>query len=147
MAYSRKPEFCSSRFLKDKLDEKMLQKGFNQELPTFTAILGDSYYLTLPVFEETLRIISSITPKDSKIIFDFPDENTFSKNQVKRVLEFAEITEKLGEPMLHCFSTEEIKTALEVNSLQMATHYTPQIIQQLYFDDRTDRLKAYENLP
>lgn len=63
MAYPQNLNFVPVDFSKDKLDEKLLQKGFNPELPSFTAILGVSYYLILPVFEETLRIISSITPK------------------------------------------------------------------------------------
>ena len=141
--------FVPVDFSRDSLKEKLLEKGFNPSLPTFTAILGVSYYLTLPVFEQTLRTISEITPSGSRLIFDFPDETTFSKEQEKlnpRVKELADVTEKLGEPMLHGFSVEEIRAALERNGFEVATHYTPEIIQSLYFEGRNDGLKAYENV-
>ena len=48
--------------------------------------------------------------------------------------------------MLHGFSVEEVKEALERNSFELASHYTPEIIQSLYFEGRTDGLKAYENV-
>lgn len=141
--------FVPVDFSRDSLKEKLLENGFNPSLPTFTAILGVSYYLTLPVFEETLRTISEITPSGSRLIFDFPDETTFNKNQAEinpRVKELADVTEKLGEPMLHGFSVEEIEAALKRNGFEIATHYTPEIIQSLYFEERDDGLKAYENV-
>lgn len=138
--------FVSVDFSKEHLDEKLLANGFNPNLPTFTAILGVSYYLTLPVFEDTLRVISKITPKGSKVIFDFPDDTTFSSKQSKRVLELAKVTEKLGEPMLHGFTVQEISDALERNELSMKVHEDPSKIQQRYFGNRNDELKAYENV-
>ena len=115
----------------------------------FTAILGVSYYLTLPVFEETLRIISELTSEGSCVIFDFPDDSTFSKSQSEqnpRVKELAEVTKRLGEPMLHGFSVEEIKGALERHSMFIDRHEGPEEIQKKYFSNRKDDLKAYENV-
>jgi methyltransferase (TIGR00027 family) len=141
--------FVPVDFSKDSLKEKLLEKGFDSNLPTFTAILGVTYYLTLPVFEQTLKIISELSPEGSKLIFDFPDERTFSeelKKNAPRVQELADVTEKLGEPMLHGFSTEEVKQALERNAFELASHYRPETIQDLYFEGRSDGLKAYENV-
>ena len=141
--------FVPVDFSKDSLKEKLLEKGFDSNLPTFTAILGVTYYLTLPVFEQTLKIISELSPEGSKLIFDFPDERTFSeelKKDAPRVQELADVTEKLGEPMLHGFSTEEVKQALERNAFELASHYRPETIQDLYFEGRSDGLKAYENV-
>lgn len=141
--------FVPVDFSKDSLKEKLLEKGFDPNIPTFTAILGVTYYLTLPVFEQTLKIISELSPEGSKLIFDFPDERTFSeelKKNAPRVQELADVTEKLGEPMLHGFSTEEVKQALERNAFELASHYRPETIQDLYFEGRSDGLKAYENV-
>ena len=141
--------FVPVDFSRDNLEEKLIESGFDTTLPTFTAILGVSYYLTLPVFEETLRIISDITPDGSRIIFDFPDDTTFSESQAKnhpRVMELAEVTAKLGEPMLHGFSVKEIENALERHSLKIDSHEAPEEIQKIYFSGRNDNLKAYENV-
>ena len=48
--------------------------------------------------------------------------------------------------MLHGFSVDEIKEVLKRNGFEIATHYTPEIIQSLYFEGRDDGLKAYENV-
>ena len=141
--------FVPVDFSKDSLKEKLLENGFDPTLPTFTAILGVTYYLTLPVFEQTLKIISELSSEGSKLIFDFPDEKTFSEElaeKAPRVRELAEVTKKLGEPMLHGFSIEEVNGALARNSFEVASHFTPEIIQSLYFEGRTDGLKAYENV-
>lgn len=141
--------FVPVDFSKDNLKDRLLQSGFDTTLPTFTAILGVSYYLTLPVFEETLRIISELTSEGSRVIFDFPDDSTFSERQSElnpRVKELAEVTKRLGEPMLHGFSVEEIKGALERHSMFIDRHEGPEEIQKKYFSNRKDDLKAYENV-
>lgn len=141
--------FVPVDFSKDSLKEKLLENGFDTSLPTFTAILGVSYYLTLPVFEETLKIISEVTGKGSRVIFDFPDDSTFSALQEAenpRVKELADVTEKLGEPMLHGFSVREIEEALARHSFSINRHESPDEIQKKYFAGRSDELKAYENV-
>ena len=138
--------FVPVDFTKDSLKEKLLENGFNPELPTFTAIPGVSYYLELSVFEETLKIISEVTGKESCIIFDFPDETTLSEKAAQRVKKLAEITAKLGEPMVKGFSFKEIKEALERHSLKIENHESPADIQKNYFAERKDKLCAFENV-
>ena len=141
-------KFIPMDFSKDSLEEKLLEGGFDVNAPVFTAILGVSYYLTLPVFEETLKIISEMAVTKSRIIFDFPDETTFNSDGIKfsRVGELARITERLGEPMLHGFSLEEIRASLGRHGLRIVKHETPAVIQKKYFSNRSDGLKAYENV-
>jgi len=138
--------FVPVDFTKDSLREKLLENGFNPELPTFTAILGVSYYLELSVFEETLKIISDLTREESRIIFDFPDKTTKSLSAAPRVRNLAAITEKLGEPMVKGFSIHEIRRALGTHSLKIERHESPKEIQKKYFFGRNDKLSAFENV-
>lgn len=138
--------FVPVDFTKDSLKERLLEQGFNPNLPTFTAILGVSYYLELGVFEETLKVISEITNENSQIIFDFPDETTLSSHAAERVKKLAQITAGLGEPMLKGFSIKEIQNALARNSLKIENYQSPKDIQNLYFSGRRDNLRAYENV-
>lgn len=138
--------FVPVDFTRDSLKERLLEAGFNPELPTFTAILGVSYYLELNVFEETLKIISDITNSESRIIFDFPDETTLSMNAAPRVEELARITAKLGEPMVKGFSVDEIQNALARHAMKIENHESPNDIQNKYFKGRNDSLKAFENV-
>ena len=56
----------------------------------------------------------------------------------------ADITEKLGEKMLHGYSFDEIKEALKNHGFDVEEHETPVIIQQRYF--RNSNIKAFENI-
>ena len=138
--------FVPVDFTRDSLKERLLENGFDTNLPTFTAILGVSYYLELGVFEETLKVISEITNSQSQVIFDFPDETTLSARAAKRVTRLAQITASLGEPMVRGFSVKEIQDALERHSLKIENHESPKDIQNRYFAGRRDKLRAYENV-
>ena len=133
-------------FSKDDMTDVLKNAGFDPEIPAFFAILGVTYYLTLPVFEQTIEKIGSISPGGNKVVFDFPDETTFQENGVERVRRLSEITAKLGEPMQHGFSVSEIDQALMRHGFRIDTHETPETIQRHFFEDRTDNQKAFENI-
>ena len=67
-------------------------------------------------------------------------------NNTERVHTLAEITERLGEKMLHGYSFSEINTALDRYGFEIEDHETPQMIQQHYFEDRDDGIQAFENI-
>ena len=137
--------FVPIDFSKDDMSERLLASGYAPELPTFFAILGVSYYLTLSVFEETIRKISSLCSAESKVVFDYPDETTLHGKSTERVHTLAHITEKLGEKMLHGYSYKEIYDVLERHGFEIEEHETPQMIQMHYFENRSD-MAAFENI-
>ena len=138
--------FVPIDFSKDDMSERLLVSGYDPEIPTFFAILGVSYYLTLSVFEETIRKISSLCKAESKVVFDYPDETTLRGQSTERVHMLASITEKLGEKMLHGYSFREISETLERYSYEIEDHETPQMIERQYFENRTDGITAFENI-
>lgn len=133
-------------FSKDDMIEVLENAGFNPNIPSFFAILGVTYYLTLPVFEQTIEKISCISIEGNQIVFDFPDETTFGKNSIERVRHLTEITAKLGEPMQHGFSLEEIRQALHRHNFKIYIHESPESIQKKYFENRSDGQRAFENI-
>ncbi len=138
--------FVPIDFSKDDMTQELLNAGYDPDVPTFFAILGVSYYLTLPVFEQTIRKISQLCRADTKVVFDYPDETTLKADNTERVHTLAEITERLGEKMLHGYSFSEINTVLDRYGFEIEDHETPQMIQQNYFADRDDGIKAFENI-
>lgn len=138
--------FVPVDFAKDSMEKALIRYGFNRQIPTFFAILGVTYYLTLSTFEDTIAKIANLSSAESEVVFDFPDETTFSAKAEKRTKELALITEKLGEPMLHGYSVKEILEVLKKYKYKTDIHETPQIIQQKYFDGRTDGQKTFENI-
>ncbi len=138
--------YVSVDFSKDDMTKALKKAGLQTNVPTFFSILGVTYYLTLPVFEETLEKTNRISAVGSRLVFDFPDETTFEKRKNKRAYELAQITDKLGEPMQHGFTTEEIRHAVARNGFSVIRHETPKIIQKTYFENRADGQSAFENI-
>ena len=138
--------FVPIDFSKDDMNEELLKAGFNPEMPSFFAILGVSYYLTLPVFEQTIKKISELCRAEGKIVFDYPDETTLREKNAERVHTLADITEKLGEKMLHGYSFAEVNSVLDKYGFEIEDHETPQMIQKHYFDGRDDGITAFENI-
>ncbi|MDY6324591.1 MAG: hypothetical protein SPL99_05955 [Catonella sp.] len=127
----------------------LIKADFNENAPTFFSILGVTYYLTLNVFEDTVRKISGISRPGNRLVFDFPDDTTFEDNNSERVRNLAKITAKLGEPMKHGFKISEITEALGRQKFIIKTHETPGKIQEHFFDNydnKENRLKAFENM-
>ena len=58
----------------------------------------------------------------------------------------ADITEKLGEKMLHGYSFAEVNSVLDKYDFEIEDHETPQMIQKHYFDGRDDGITAFENI-
>jgi len=133
-------------FSKDDMTEQLTESGFNPSIPAFFSILGVTYYLTLPVFEQTIEKIGSISALKSKVVFDYPDETTFQSDGVERVWRLPKITERLGEPMQHGYTLAEIESALNRHGFLIDRHETPKTIQKRFFEGRSDSQRAFENI-
>lgn len=133
-------------FAADDMTDVLKNVGFDTDVPAFFAILGVTYYLMMSVFEQTLEKISSISAVGNRLVFDFPDETTFTGNGSERVRRLAQITAKLGEPMQYGFSVSEIRRALRRHGFVIKTHETPNTIQKRFFEHRSDGQKAFENI-
>ena len=133
-------------FSKHDMVETLLNAGFDPSAPTYFAILGVTYYLTLPVFEETLKKMSAVSIPGNKIVFDYPDETTFREDAADRVRFLTAATEKMGEQMKQGLSLSDIEGALGRHGLSVEAHLDPEKIQKLYFENRTDGQTAFENM-
>lgn len=138
--------FTAVDFSTDNLANALENSGFDPELPTFCAILGVTYYLPLPVFEQTIRQIAILSKTGGKIVFDYPDETTFRRSSIQRIKYLSEITKKLGEPMVQGFSLQDMNYVLARNSFTVEKHLSPEKIQKDYFDNRPDHQRAFENI-
>jgi methyltransferase (TIGR00027 family) len=135
--------FVPVDFNKETMIQGLEKAGFDRGKKTFFSILGVSYYLTLPVLTSTLEQIAELSALGSILAFDFPlKEGTFPP----RVAELEKITEDLGEPMRGGFTYGEISRALYALGFQIDTYYPPEKVQEYYFQNREDGLRAWENV-
>ena len=138
--------FVPIDFSKDDMTKKLSEASFDPQLPSFFAILGITYYLTLPVFEQTISKIRESCSGSCRIVFDYPDETTLSGARSERITTLSKITEKLGERIVHGYSYEEISTVLSRHGFSIAEHETPEKIQRNYFSHFNGAIKAFENV-
>lgn len=130
-------------FERERMDSKLIEAGFDVNRKTFFCILGVSYYLSLPVFTETLKQIASVSAADSVLVFDYPHR---TGDFPERVHKLERITADLGEVMQGGFDYNEVSRALYSLGFQIDTYMTPKKIQKTYFENRQDNLRAFENV-
>lgn len=135
--------FVSVDFETEKMTDKLILAGFNPQIKTFFSILGVTYYLTLPVFTNTLEQISELSVDSSVVAFDYPQK---SGAFPQRVVSLEHITSNLGERMRGGFDYDEVSRALYSLGFQIDTYLTPTKVQEQYFADRSDGLRAFENV-
>lgn len=135
--------FISVDFENERMDENLKAAGFDVSKKTFFCILGVTYYLSLPVFTQTLKQIANIASPDSVLVFDYPKK---TGDFPERVHQLEKITEELGEVMQGGFDYNEVSRALYSLGFQIDTYMTPSKIQKTYFDNRNDNLRAFENV-
>lgn len=124
----------------------LMNSGFDPEKRTFFSFLGVSYYLSLNVFAKTIETLASLTESESVIVFDYPDETTFTSDVYSQVTKLHQMTELLGEKMVHGYSFNEIELCLKNNSGRILEHLSPEDLNERYFKNRDDGMKAYANV-
>jgi methyltransferase (TIGR00027 family) len=139
--------YVSVDFSKDNMTKKLCDAGFDISTPAFITILGVTYYLTLDVFEDTIRKFNMITAPGSEIVFDYPDEHSFGlKQNSERYLRLRQITTGLGEIMKQGFSLKEMEDVLKRNDFSITDHLLPAQIQLLMAAGDEYEHVAYENI-
>lgn len=139
--------FVPINFENQSIDETLIKAGFNPNKKTFFGILGVSYYLTLDTLKHTFHSISKISAPGSLIVFDYPDNTSWENdNAPERVKKMKTLTEELGEKMTDGFNYEELARTLLNCGYKVVDYQSPTQIQEKYFSNRKDNLRAFENV-
>ncbi|WP_186430385.1 class I SAM-dependent methyltransferase [Clostridium sp. BSD9I1] len=126
--------YISADFTKDNWQSKLLEcTQFNQSKISFCSLLGISYYLSKQVFIEIIRTISKFVPEGSSIVFDYPDEYTYTDKAGERAKRQALMAGAANEKMLASYSYMELEKILADNNFLIYEHLTPNEITEQYF--------------
>ncbi|PDY83090.1 class I SAM-dependent methyltransferase [Bacillus cereus] len=138
--------FVSMDFTKGFSYEQLRNEGFENK-KTFFSLLGVTYYLTKEELSSLIECLFEMVPEGSSIVFDYPDENLFMEkglsNRVENMVKMAAVG---GEPMKSCYSYAEMEALLEKADLLIYEHLSPEDINKLYFEGRSDYLEAFETV-
>lgn len=126
--------YISSDFTKINWQSNLLGcKKFDQNKISFCSLLGISYYLPKQVFAEVIKTISQFVSEGSSIIFDYPDEYTFTEKAGERAKKQVAMVSVANENMLASYSYVELEKLLSDSNFLIYEHLTPNEITEQYF--------------
>lgn len=114
--------------------QKLLANSYySASTRSFASLLGISYYLTKEAFRELLTALAHIMPAGSSIVFDYPDELTFTPQAGSRAQKQVMMAASAGEPMQASYAYLELESVLEQAGWLIYEHLTPaEITDQLF---------------
>ncbi|GAA0596817.1 class I SAM-dependent methyltransferase [Virgibacillus siamensis] len=126
-------------------------KAFDQNKNSFCSLLGISYYLSKENFSGVVQVLSKYIPKGSSVIFDYPDENTYTENAGERTKKQVAIAEAANEKMYASYSYLEMEKLLADNSFLIYEHLTPDEITERFFKKYNEaypqhQMTAFDNV-
>ena len=113
----------------------LLCSAFDRSAISFCSLLGISYYLSRSDFRNLIFSISNIVPNGSSIVFDYPDQNTFTEYASKRVKKQLAMTSTVNEAMCASYSYMEMEQILAEYGFLIYEHLEPQEITEQYFKE------------
>ncbi len=131
--------YIATDFTKGYLQMQLNQNAvFNSNLISFCSILGVAYYLSRQAFESLISILGSTLSKGSAIVFDYPDENSYTEKAGERAKKQALLAGVANEKMLASYSYKDMVKLLSAYGFLIYEHLTPFEVTEQYF-------KAYNN--
>lgn len=140
----------------DLLDENWIQTlccapAFKKDAMTFCSMLGISYYLPQESFEGIITSLSVLLPSKSSIVFDYPDEDTYTNAAGERAKKQATLAEGAQEAMRESYSFADMEKLLEDNKFLICEHLTPVEITEQWFsqynlENPEHPLSAFDNV-
>jgi methyltransferase (TIGR00027 family) len=126
-------------------------ENFDKTKICFCSLLGLTYYLTKDSFKTLLKEITKLVPEYSTIIFDYPDEFTYTDFAGERTKKQTGLAMASGEKMLASYSYIEIEKLLSKNNFLIYEHLTPDEITKQYFNiynhfNKKNKMTAFDNV-
>jgi methyltransferase (TIGR00027 family) len=118
----------------ESLSDKLRACGaYDKSKLSFLSLLGIAYYLSRETFAALLREISNSTPLGSTVVFDYPDEYTYSDKAGARTKKQVMMAGGAGEAILADYSYKEMERLLSDCGFLIYEHLTPDEITEQYF--------------
>lgn len=134
----------------DLTDKDSLPTLVTEELSSeksFLSLLGVSFYLTKEDMSRLLQVLFTNLPTGSSIVLDYADEHLFeTKGIYNRVDNMIQMAAAGGEPMKSGYAYAEMEALLDEAGLLIYEHLNPEAIQEQFFQDRIDDLRAFETI-
>jgi methyltransferase (TIGR00027 family) len=120
----------------DSISEKICSCSiYDRNKLSFCSLLGISYYLSKEDYRNLLQNISSFLSNGSTVVFDYPDEYTYTEQAGERAKKQSMLAGGAKEKMLACYAYEEMCQLLSDSGFLIYEHLTPDEITEQYFSE------------
>lgn len=124
---------------------------FDKSKLSFFSLLGISYYLSKEDFRTLLKGVADSATKGSIIVFDYPDEYTYTEQAGERTKKQSMLASGVNEEMLAGYSYQEISSILSDCDFSVCEHLTPTEMTKQYFGEYnsanpTHLITAFDNV-
>lgn len=109
--------------------------AYNKNKLSFCGLLGILYYLSKDDFKILLQNLAESVPNGSTIVFDYPDEYTYTEQAGERAKKQSMMASGAKELMLASYSYDEINQLLSDCGFLIYEHLTPETITKQYFNN------------
>ena len=106
---------------------------FRRESISFFSLLGICHYLAEETFRVLLRTLADVSPRGSRVAFDYPDEHMLTRQADTLAQRHAEMAASAGEPMLAGYACGQMERLLEDCGYQVCEHLRPSQITEQFF--------------
>ncbi|MEK4371976.1 class I SAM-dependent methyltransferase [Paenibacillus sp. FSL R5-0473] len=138
--------FVPMDFTRELSNDSLTIEGLKKR-KTLASLLGVSYYLPQNDLFNVIRHVFANLPTGSSIVLDYADEHLFEeKGMFNRVENMVKLAAMGGEPMQPGYAYVEMEALLDEAGLLIYEHLTPEAIQEQFFQDRIDHLRAFETI-
>ncbi|NLO41399.1 MAG: class I SAM-dependent methyltransferase [Ruminiclostridium sp.] len=118
------------------IDKYLFTKtDFDRSKLSFCSLLGISYYISKEKFKNLIRGISNMVDKGSSIIFDYPDQDTYTDKAEERTKKQVKMAGGAGETMLASYSYFDMEALLSDCGFLIYEHLEPKEITEQYFTE------------
>lgn len=144
--------FIEADFIHETWQEALIEhEKFDRSKISFCSILGVTYYLSEQTFEGVVSSISAFLPKGSSILFDYPDENSYTEQAGERAKKQSMLAGTANESMLASYSYQKMEQLLSAHEFLIYEHLTPREITAQYFAaynkaNTTHSMTAFDNV-
>lgn len=108
---------------------------FDSNKISFCSLLGLSYYISKTDFESLIKAIGEVIPKSSSLVFDYPDNMTYTNKVAERTKKQVMLANEANEKMLSGYSYDEMEKLLYRCGFLIYEHLTPNQITKQYFEE------------
>lgn len=124
---------------------------FNSEKISFCSLLGVTYYISADDFKNIVIALNNMLPQGSSLVFDYPDELSYSSRAGMRAQKQALLAGGANEKMCACYSYSELEKLLSDCGFLIYEHLNPWQITQQYFAEYntanpTHPITAFDNV-